>query len=308
MKAELVAQAIGFLRTVPSYPAFVVPAFRLPGNDGIWAQVIEKSEICRFSSVHEHNELVEIQSGITARIGSPEIFGFAFSELEWHCDREVSMAKYLLENKGRLAKSPYVLTEAADFYLEFVRGSRIGNASKGLLDDLVARSARVARANLMQLPQKIRGAWRIDVIVADELSPADIAHLRKLSKQMGHVNVLSLSKLMNWVEGISPDNRERWFRRAIMDRFETVSHVAVVGQPTSAKELRYLNAVVSAARDCNVDLKRFSSVPPLRNWMRAWSPVESTVDQDKAYVAELFGLEESARRRGLASGPGRGRP
>ncbi|WP_035551294.1 hypothetical protein [Burkholderia sp. 9120] len=308
MSTELVGQVVGFLRTVPSYPAFVVPAFRLPGKEGVWAQVVTDSEVTAFAMVLEHNELVATRSDITARTRTPQLFGFAFSETEWYCAREVSMAQYLLENKTRLAKSPYVLTEAADFYLEFFKGSQTESASKGLLDDLVARSARVTRANLMRLPRKIRGALRIDVIVAHELSPADIAHLRKSSKQVGDINVLTLSKLMQWVEGISPDNRRRWFRRAILDRFETVSHVAIVGDPTHTEEVSYLNVVVSAASESNIELKRFSSVTPLVRWLRALDEVENVPDPDKAYVAKLFGLEESARRRGLASGSSKNRP
>lgn len=315
MKNEIVARVVGFFRTVPSYPAFVVPAFQLRGYDGVWAQLVEDSRISKFSLVcadneRAVNELVRSESniGMMAWVGSQELFGFAFSEEDWHCEREISMANYLLENKKRLEKTPYVLTEAADFYLEFIRGSQIDDSFKGFTDDLVARSARAARAELMQIPEKIRSAWRIDVIVAGELSQADSAYIRKLSKEFGNINIIPLPQLMQWADTMPLENRERWFWQAMEDRFETVSHVAVVGRPNTAQELEYLGLVFAAARSRKVEMELFGSVSLLRDWMRRLRPNESEVDADRAYVARLFGLKESVQRKGFSPILSRRRP
>lgn len=284
---EITAEVVGFIRTVPSFPAFVVPVFGLPGVSGVWTQVVEDERVCDFSPLFEGSEFIAAFSQAYTRIGASEVFGFSFGETEVFFEKEVKMAQYLLENKSRLSKYPHVLAEAADFYLKFFLAKKFGSEFSGLLDDVVAQNARATRADIMGIPHSADGAGRIDVFTINRLSQSDLIRLHKLSRKIGNVNVFELADLIKWGEGIPSENRFRWTRRAIQDRFELTSGVAIIGTPETEKERDYLKLLLETAFKLGLIAKQASSARSLIQW--AHSLPHGGVS-DKEYVAELFGL------------------
>ncbi|WP_131799845.1 hypothetical protein [Paraburkholderia ginsengiterrae] len=290
------ATVCGFIQTVPSYPAFVVPVFRSGHSPWRLVQLVSEGIVRDFIAAPEYDFFVEATSHADSWIGSSPVYGFAYAEHDAFFGKEMDVAMDLFDNRKRLSRNPHVLAEAADFYLHFFQGNRRRNeGSTYILDDLVHESSRRARETLMGVPKSSRRPFRSEVVVARNTGFNDINRIRHLAERSVHVNLWTLSSMVDWVDGVSPDNRMRWFRRVVEDRFSNATHVVVMGTTANPHERRYLDLILDVASSGTSKLVRLSDTNELEQWMRYEEQLRthSSNESDKEYVANLFGLDEA---------------
>jgi hypothetical protein len=296
MEPTKTARVCGFIQTVPSFPAFVVPVFRSGRSPWKWVQVVSEGRVRDFIDAPEHDFFLEASSQADSWIGSSPIYGFAYADRDAFFANEMGMAMHLFANRKRLSRNPHVLAEAADFYLQFFQGNRRGpEDSAYILDDLVHESSRRAREALMGVPKSSRRPFRSEVVVARDIRLNDIHRIRRLAERSVHVNLWTLSSMVEWVDGVSPDNRMRWFKRVVEDRFSNAEHVVVLGTTTNLHERRYLDVILDVASSGTSKLVHLFESSDLEKWMRHQEQlrIHSSDESDKEYVANLFGLDEA---------------
>ncbi|MFM0485163.1 hypothetical protein PQQ81_31895 [Paraburkholderia strydomiana] len=286
----------GFIQMVPSFPAFVVPVFRSSNSTQRWVQQISDGKVRKFVPAPEFDFYVEATSNADSWIGSSPVHGFAYSENEAFFGNEMPMAMHLLDNRKRLSKKPHVLAEAADFYLQFFKGRRDGRKdSPPILGDLVHESSRRTREALMGVPKSMRRPFLIEVVVAEKSGPDSTNRVRKLAEGAVHMNFWTLSSMVEWVDGVASDNKIRWFKRVVEDRFSSAEHVVVMGTTDNPHEQRYLELVLDSASKEPSKFTRLADANGLEQWTRHMRNLSRhpSDESDKEYVARIFGLDNA---------------
>ncbi|WP_157645665.1 hypothetical protein [Burkholderia ubonensis] len=303
MSVDKIAYACGFIQTVPSYPSFVVPVFWRSNSPLTWVQSIKDGAVQDFVPSPEGDLYFPLRENVDVRIGSAPIYGFAYGPGHAHFGDEVNMSLHLLENKERLARNPHVLAEAADFFLHFFRSRRSrGDGAVNILDDLVEENGRRVREVLMGVPKSGRRPFVSEVVIAHSISIGEINRFLSSSQSTTHMNLWTLSSMVKWVEKIAPDNRMRWFRRAVEDRFSEATHVVVLGRPFHANEFLYLDVILNVASRGTAKLVRLDNMLDFERWIREQKHTRPLEDSDKRYVANLFELDKAFEKAYGAKG------
>lgn len=148
-------QLVGFYNPTKSLPSFIFPVFqKLPHGNAFYIQNIDERELVEeFEQLDVPGEAITIiDSDITSSIGGNPVWGFQFTDREYHLGHDEDTKAYLNErlNDNTLTNAPLVHLEVIEFVERF---------------DLLGEVLKRAYSMMRRISASAADYWRDSVVL-----------------------------------------------------------------------------------------------------------------------------------------------